>query len=547
MLLLTLSNAQIIHKNTQIIDQIDYSRTGFNLEELKVRWKKAALENCPGVPCLLFTVPGVPISVTAFPGNSQATVIFNAPSSNGGSPITGYIVTSNPENKTSNGTVSPITIAGLTNGTTYSFTVTAINAVGNSPQSNPSNGVIPLAACSVGAASSSPSVTQNTVMTNITHSTTVATGIGTAAGLPSGVTANWAGNIITISGTPTATGTFNYSIPLTGTGCSSLNATGTITVSAPACSVSAASSSPSVTQNTVMTNITHSTTVATGIGTAAGLPSGVTANWAGNIITISGTPTATGTFNYSIPLTGTGCSSLNATGTIIVTVAPFVCGTSNIVDIDGNNYPTISIGTQCWMQKNLSVTKYNDGSTIPLDNTGLTLGTSGTWAVTTGAMSVYANNTSNVSDYGYLYNWYAATDSRKICPLGWHIPTDAEWTDLLKTVDNTVTVPAPSTVGFQSTSAGARLKSTDATFWTSTSTGTDNSSGFTALPAGFRNTDGTFRDIKDGAFFWSSTENTSVSSTDAWSRMLFHNNNSVIRDYSDFKKTVGGSLRCLKD
>jgi uncharacterized protein (TIGR02145 family) len=442
MLLLTLSNAQIIHKNTQIIDQIDYSRTGFNLEELKVRWKKAALENCPGVPCLLFTVPGVPISVTAFPGNSQATVIFNAPSSNGGSPITGYIVTSNPENKTSNGTVSPITIAGLTNGTTYSFTVTAINAVGNSPQSNPSNGVIPLAACSVGAASSSPSVTQNTVMTNITHSTTVATGIGTAAGLPSGVTANWAGNIITISGTPTATGTFNY----------------------------------------------------------------------------------------SIPLTGTGCSSLNATGTIIVTVAPFVCGTSNIVDIDGNNYPTISIGTQCWMQKNLSVTKYNDGSTIPLDNTGLTLGTSGTWAVTTGAMSVYANNTSNVSDYGYLYNWYAATDSRKICPLGWHIPTDAEWTDLLKTVDNTVTVPAPSTVGFQSPSAGAWLKSTGTTFWTSQSTGTDNSSGFTALPAGFRNTDGTFRDIKNGAFFWSSTENTSVSSTDAWSRMLFHNNNSVIRD-----------------
>ena len=80
-----------------------------------------------------------------------------------------------------------------------------------------------------GAASSSPSVTVNTAMTSITHSTTVATGIGSATGLPAGVTANWSSNVITISGTPTATGTFNYTIPLTG-GCGSVNATGTITV-----------------------------------------------------------------------------------------------------------------------------------------------------------------------------------------------------------------------------------------------------------------------------------------------------------------------------
>jgi uncharacterized protein (TIGR02145 family) len=252
-------------------------------------------------------------------------------------------------------------------------------------------------------------------------------------------------------------------------------------------------------------------------------------------------------YTFTIVATNAIGNSSPSTASSAVTPLPPVCPTSTVTDVDGNIYNTVAIGTQCWTKENLRVTKYDDGSTIPLDNTGSTSGTSGTWAVTTGAMSVYANNTSNVSDYGYLYNWYAATDSRKICPLGWHIPTDAEWTDLLKTVDNTVTVPAPSTVGFQSTSAGARLKSTGTTFWTSQSTGTDNSSGFTALPAGFRNTDGTFRDIKNGAFFWSSTENTSVSSTDAWSRMLFHNNNSVIRDYSDFKKTVGGSLRCLKD
>ena len=113
------------------------------------------------------------------------------------------------------------------------------------------------------AASSSPSVCINTAITNITHTTTGATGIGTATGLPAGVTAAWAANTITISGTPTANGTFNYSIPLTG-GCGTVNATGTITVTTNN-TAGAASSSPTLCVNTVMTNITHTTTGATGI------------------------------------------------------------------------------------------------------------------------------------------------------------------------------------------------------------------------------------------------------------------------------------------
>ena len=167
----------------------------------------------------------------------------------------------------------------------------------------------------VGAASSSPTLCINTALTNITHSTTGATGIGTATNLPAGVTAAFAGNTITISGTPTVSGTFNYSIPLTG-GCGSVNATGMITVT-PANTVFAASSTPTLCINTLLTNITHTTTGSTGIGTATNLPAGVTAAFAGNTITISGTPTASGTFNYSIPLTG-GCGSVNAAGTITV-------------------------------------------------------------------------------------------------------------------------------------------------------------------------------------------------------------------------------------
>jgi hypothetical protein len=191
------------------------------------------------------------------------------------------------------------------------------------------------ASCSAAAASSTPTITVSTALTNITHATTSATGIGTATGLPTGVTAAWSGNVITISGTPSATGTFNYTIPLTGTSCSAVNATGTITVTA-ACAVGTASSTPTLTVSTALTNITHSTTSATGIGTASGLPTGVTAAWSGNVITISGTPTATGTFNYTIPLTGTSCSAVNATGTITVNASGFITS-GLILNLDASN------------------------------------------------------------------------------------------------------------------------------------------------------------------------------------------------------------------
>lgn len=160
----------------------------------------------------------------------------------------------------------------------------------------------------------SATVCVNTAMTPINHTTTGATGIGAPSGLPPGVTASFSSGTITISGTPTATGTFNYSIPLTG-GCGSVNATGTINVTTP--NTVTGPGSATVCVNTAMTNITHSTTGATGIGAPSGLPPGVTASFSSGTITISGTPTASGTYNYSIPLTG-GCGSVNATGTITV-------------------------------------------------------------------------------------------------------------------------------------------------------------------------------------------------------------------------------------
>ena len=117
----------------------------------------------------------------------------------------------------------------------------------------------------------------------------------------------------------------------------------------------------------------------------------------------------------------------------VVTPA-FTCSTSTITDVDNNIYNTVLIGTQCWTKQNLKVTKYNDGTVIPLNNTHTSGTVSTVWqGLTTGAYAIYDNQASsgtNATNYGFLYNWYAVTDTKSICPAGWGIPTDAEWSTL---------------------------------------------------------------------------------------------------------------------
>jgi uncharacterized protein (TIGR02145 family) len=213
----------------------------------------------------------------------------------------------------------------------------------------------------------------------------------------------------------------------------------------------------------------------------------------------------------------------------------FTCGTSTITDIDNNTYSTVSIGSQCWTTTNLKVTKYNDGTLIG-DSTNSTWGTS-----VIGARTGYDVRVVPLSDYvgtfGYLYNWYAVSDTRKLCPEGWHVPTDSDWNKLVKYIHSVADTTGLAT---QSTSAGTNLKENNA-LW-NPNRGT-NTSGFSGLPGGFRDNVGSFFNIRLIALFWSATQN--GASNSAWYRNLYSSSGDVYR--GDTIKSFGASVRCLRD
>jgi uncharacterized protein (TIGR02145 family) len=240
---------------------------------------------------------------------------------------------------------------------------------------------------------------------------------------------------------------------------------------------------------------------------------------------------------------------------IVTPPAPSFTCASTVTDVDNNIYNIVAIGTgattQCWTKTNLRVTKYNDGTSIILDanQTSPTDGTSLTWQNRlAGAYTIYDNESStgaNATNYGFLYNWYAVkgiatagiTTYKNICPSGWHVPTDAEWTTLTTYLN---TVAPTGSVGGKMKSTGDNTAGTG--LWNSPNTGADNSSGFSALPGGFRNFDGSFYEVRVTAFFWSATE----SGSNAWYRNLNDGNGDVDRN-DLYIKSLGASVRCLRD
>jgi uncharacterized protein (TIGR02145 family) len=202
-----------------------------------------------------------------------------------------------------------------------------------------------------------------------------------------------------------------------------------------------------------------------------------------------------------------------------------------ISDIDGNVYKTITIGNQVWMKENLKTTKYNDGKAIPLVKDDMV------WKeLTTPAFCWnYNDETANKNKYGALYNWYTV-NTNKLCPRGWHVPTNAEWTILT------------TYLGGESV-AGGKLKETGITHWESPNTGATNEKGFTALPGGSRNYAGAFNYTGSNVIFFRSNgcwwSSTGLSDFNAYYRRLY---NSLSEVYSSLSvKQFGYSIRCMKD
>ena len=202
---------------------------------------------------------------------------------------------------------------------------------------------------------------------------------------------------------------------------------------------------------------------------------------------------------------------------------------SNITDVEGNTYKTVQIGTQVWMAENLKTSKYNDGSTITniKDDTQWENNNTGAWCY-------YDNDTTNNTKYGKLYNWHvmsAATNGNKnVCPIGWHVPTDAEWTVLT------------DYLGGESV-AGGKMKEVGTTNWISPNTDATNVSLFTGLPGGNRGYKGLYLETGNFGGWWTSTEH---STYDAWLRYLYYSIGIVRRIYSNDKES-GFSVRCLRD
>ncbi len=221
-----------------------------------------------------------------------------------------------------------------------------------------------------------------------------------------------------------------------------------------------------------------------------------------------------------------------------------------ITDIDGNVYQYVTICNQTWTKSNLNVSKYSDGTSIPQvpDPTA--------WSnLTTGAWCYYNNSTANGITFGKLYNWYAVVGiydaastnnpalRKKLAPMGWHIPTDGEWSSLINCLD-------PSADGGNNfNSAGGKMKATGTIqagngLWQDPNTDATNESGFTGLPGGGRYNNGTFDYVGTNGFWWSSSEDLTLS-TFACMRPLNYNNGIVPRNMSI--KKLGFSVRCIRD
>lgn len=198
---------------------------------------------------------------------------------------------------------------------------------------------------------------------------------------------------------------------------------------------------------------------------------------------------------------------------------PLIGFSQSVSDYDGNSYATVTINGMEWMAENLKTSSFDNGD--PIVNV-----TGASWATTTiGAGCHYDDDPNNESTYGRLYNYYTVSDSRNVCPNGWHVPSETEW-------DNLIDFYGGSTL------AGGPLKGT--TTWDAPNTGATNASGFNALAGGLRNQAG-FYSKGVLAYFWSSTE---IAPSAIWGYGFDNSSTTALK--SDYMETMGFSIRCVR-
>ena len=248
----------------------------------------------------------------------------------------------------------------------------------------------------------------------------------------------------------------------------------------------------------------------------------------------------------SISSDGLFTASGNSSGTEIVTAKydgqektakVVVLEMGTVTDIDGNVYETVKIGNQWWMAENLKVTHYRNGDEIVAETNDAD------WArLTVGAYCYNDNDPINATIYGCLYNWIAVNDSSIIAPEGWHVSTDAEWKELEMFLG--LDKYEVNDIYGRGTNEGGKLKATGLEYWVIPNAGATNETGFSALPGGSRDHDGSFGMLGMVAYFWTTTSRNNDDNA-AWIHYVHWSGSTVGREPSG--KVKGHSVRCVRD
>ena len=210
-----------------------------------------------------------------------------------------------------------------------------------------------------------------------------------------------------------------------------------------------------------------------------------------------------------------------------------------VFDIDGNIYETVEIGNQIWMAENLRVRHYRNGDPISYVNS-----TTQWNDIRSEAYCDCDGNPIKSINYGHLYNLWAVFDARGLPPEGWHIPSDDEWKELEMFLG--MSQASADDTGYRGTNEGGKLKEIGTAHWQSPNYGATNEYGFTALPAGMREGDGTFYFFGEYAHFWALNPTTDVPTVgDIWLRALASSSAKIRRDGTHFR--TGYSVRCVKN